>query len=776
MKFSHGVWKWAEGITPVCVRRVTEYKLERDSLWVAAVDRNGTDPSDRFEGLILQLHITSPMADVIRVRIVHHDVNPRRDVKPELDYSLAASHVKIEDSKDELTFTSGRLTLRICKSEWSMQFEDGSTIITGGAWDSLGQMTNRAGGRWLMQRLRTGVGECLYGLGERFGPIAKNGQSISIWNEDGGTGSDLAYKNIPFFISNRGYGILVNSNARVDFEIGTERVSQVQFSVSQEELDFYFFRGPEPKEVLEKYTRLSGRPALPPAWSFGLWLSTSFTTHYNEKTVNEFVDGLAKRGIPLSVFHFDCFWMKERHWCDFEWDADAFPDPAGMLRRLKSKGLRVCVWINPYISQLSKLFREGADNGYFLKTPDGGVFQRDAWQPGMALVDFTNPKAVEWYCGKLRKLLEMGVDCFKTDFGEFIPENVVYHDGSNPAVMHNYYSYLYNKAVFELLENFHGKGNAIVFARSAATGCQKFPVHWGGDCDATWESMAEDLRGGLSFCASGAAFWSHDIGGFSGTANPALYKRWVAFGLLSTHSRLHGSSSYRVPWLFDEESVLVMRHFARLKNRLFPYIFSASHDARDRGWPVMRAMVLEFPDDPACAHLDRQYMLGSSLLVAPIFRQDNIAEYYVPHGRWTNFFSGEVVEGGVWRRETFDFMQLPLLVRENTILPLGGDEEKPSWKLSEELTLQLFQIADGADVSISVPANDNAHAVVFRCQRAGGKFVLSTDGRAKDVKVLLPSRRSIGDISNGKPRGQAGEAPLVSWTDTAKPLAFSLKD
>ncbi|MGA2442792.1 MAG: alpha-xylosidase [Tepidisphaeraceae bacterium] len=776
MKFSHGVWKWAEGIAPTCVTRVTEYKLDRNSLWVAAVDRNGPDPSNRFEGLVLQLNVTSPMADVIRVRIVHHRVNAGAAVKPPLDYSLSASHVKIEDLPDELTFTSGRLTLRICKSKWSMQFEDGSTIITGGAWASLGQMSDLAGGRWLMQRLRMGVGECLYGLGERFGPIAKNGQSISIWNEDGGTGSELAYKNIPFFISNRGYGLLVNSTGRVDFEIGTERVSQVQFSVAEEELDFYLFRGPGPKQVLEKYTRLSGRPALPPAWSFGLWLSTSFTTHYDEKTVNEFVDGMAKRGIPLSVFHFDCFWMKERHWCDFEWDAEAFPDPAGMLRRLKSKGLKVCVWINPYISQLSKLFGEGAESGYFLKTPDGRVFQRDAWQPGMALVDFTNPQAVEWYCGKLRGLLEMGVDCFKTDFGEWIPENVVYHDGSNPALMHNHYSYLYNKAAFELLENFHGKGNAIVFARSASIGCQKFPVHWGGDCDATWESMAEDLRGGLSFCASGAAFWSHDIGGFSGTANAALYKRWVAFGLLSTHSRLHGSSSYRVPWLFDEESVAVMRHFTRLKNRLFPYIYSASHDAHNHGWPVMRAMVLEFPDDPACAHLDRQYMLGSSLLVAPVFRPDNVAEYYVPEGRWTNFFSGEVIEGGRWRRESIDFMDVPLLVRENTVLPFGGDEEKPGWKLNDELTLQLFQIADGADVSVSVAASDGPHPVVFRCRRAGGKFVLSSDGRAKDVKVLLAPRRLVGEISNGKPSGSAGETPLIGWTDTAKPLTFSLKD
>jgi len=776
MKFSHGVWKWAEGITPVCVRKITEYRIEKNSLWVAAGERSGTDPSDKFEGLVLQLHVTSPMADVIRVRIVHHHTDPRAGVKPELDYSLTAAHVKIEDFPDELTFTSGRLTLRLCKSKWSIQFEEGSTVITGAGNDSLGEMTNTAGDHWLMQRLRMGVGECLYGLGERFGPLAKNGQSISIWNEDGGTGSDLAYKNIPFFISNRGYGVLVNSNSRVDFEIGTARVSQVQFSVPEQELDFYFFRGPDPKDVLEKYTRLSGRPALPPAWSFGLWLSTSFTTHYNEKTVNEFVDGMAKRGIPLSVFHFDCFWMKERHWCDFQWDTGAFPDPPGMLRRLKSKGLKICVWINPYISQLSALFTEGAEKGYFLKSKSGGVFQRDAWQPGMALVDFTNPAAVKWYCGKLRGLLEMGVDCFKTDFGEFIPEDVIYHDGSDPALMHNFYSYLYNKAVFELLEDFHGKGNAIVFARSAATGSQKFPVHWGGDCDATWESMAEDVRGGLSFCASGAAFWSHDIGGFSGTANTSLYKRWVAFGLLSTHSRLHGSSSYRVPWLFDEESVVVMRHFSRLKNKLFPYLYSASHDARDHGWPVMRAMVLEFPGDPACAHLDRQYMLGSSLLVAPVFRQDDIAEYFLPAGRWTHFFTGEVIDGGKWREEPVGFMQIPLFVRENSVIPMGANEEAPAWKSSDELTLQLFQIADGVDISIRVPQTDGSDPVVFHCKRTGSKFALTCDGRPRDVRVAFPSRRSIGEIANGKLRSAAAEIPLLGWTDTSRPLTFSLRD
>ena len=406
-----------------------------------------------------------------------------------------------------------------------------------------------------MQRLRMGVGECLYGLGERFGPIAKNGQSISIWNEDGGTGSDLAYKNIPFFISNRGYGILVNSNGRVEFEIGTERVSQVQFSVPERRTGFLFF----PRTWAQGGAGKIHAPERPSRAAAGVVVRALAQHVVHDALQRKNRQRIRRRHgqaghsaerVPFRLLLDEgaaLVRFRMGRGCISRSGRDASPPQEQGTARLRLD--------QPVYLAAFQIVPRGGGQRIFPENAGGRVYQRDAWQPGMALVDFTNPQAVEWYCGKLRRLLEMGVDCFKTDFGEFIPENVAYHDGSNPALMHNHYSYLYNKAVFELLENFHGKGNAIVFARSAAIGCQKFPVHWGGDCDATWESMAEDLRGGLSFCASGAAFWSHDIGGFSGTANPALYKRWVAFGLLSTHSRLHGSSSYRVPWLFDEESV-----------------------------------------------------------------------------------------------------------------------------------------------------------------------------------------------------------------------------
>ena len=758
MKFSHGAWLWEKGVTPHCMKRVVEHRIEDDALVLSAVDKKDNLGADSFEGTVLELRVSSPMRDVIRVQVRHHH-HPSA-AKPagfDLDYSLAVDGVEIESEDGQLRFSSGKLSLRIgAGPPWLMRFEDENALITESAEDGLGQMSVSDRGEHLMHRLSLGVGECIFGLGERFGPLVKNGQSVVMWNEDGGTVSDLAYKNIPFYLSSRGYGLLVNTPGKVEFEIATERVSQVQFSAEMEELDYYLFYGPDLKDVLEKYTRLCGRPAMPPAWSFGLWLSTSFTTHYNEQTVNEFIDGMAQRDIPLKVFHFDCFWMKGRHWCDFEWDKAAFPDPAGMLKRLKAKGLKICLWINPYISQLSSLFSEGRDEGYFLKRADGSVFQRDAWQPGMAIVDFTNPAAAKWYAAKLRALLEMGVDCFKTDFGEFIPTDVVYHDGSDSRLMHNYYAYIYNKTVFELLEKFHGKGNALVFARSASAGSQKFPVHWGGDCLATFESMAEDLRGGLSFCLAGPAFWSHDIGGFSGKADPALFKRWIAFGLLSTHSRLHGSESYRVPWLFDEESITVMRQFARLKNRLLPYLLGAALQANHHGWPAMRAMVLEFPDDPAVRYLDRQYMLGSSLLVAPIFRADGVAEYYLPAGRWTNLLTGKVEEVGGWRREKMDFMHLPLFVRENSVVPMSDDAGEPQWKSSDPLALHLFNIADGADLTVEVPAGDGESVAQFRVRRKGDAINIESDGRARKVRAVVGSRE-------------------IAWGDSKKVLSFSVE-
>jgi alpha-D-xyloside xylohydrolase len=450
--------------------------------------------------------------------------------------------------------------------------------------------------------------------------------------------------------------------------------------------------------------------------------------------------------------------MREHHWCDFEWDPEKFPDPKAMLTRLKARGLKICVWINPYISELSSLFAEGRDKGYFLKHANGDVYQRYDWQPGIALVDFTNPEATRWYQQKLRQLLEQGVDCFKTDFGERIPADAVYFDGSNGERMHNYYTHLYNEAVFSLLEEFHGPGQAAVFARSATVGCQKFPVHWGGDCDATFNSMAETLRGGLSFGQSGGAFWSHDIGGFNSTASAGLYKRWVAFGLLSSHSRLHGSHSYRVPWAFDEESVQVLRAFTELKHGLMPYLWRAAHQASESGVPMLRAMVLEFPNDPATHYLDRQFMLGDSLLVAPVFNEEGTVEYYLPAGVWTDYFSGERVTGGSWRREQgVNFQRIPLFVRPNTLLARGKRQDTPVYDFLAELELDVFEVSDGARLEIRVHGASAEQSATVRAERTGATLTLSAQG-----------------LSGAGPRVNVRGGGAHTWPKVSEPLRIEL--
>jgi alpha-D-xyloside xylohydrolase len=368
----------------------------------------------------------------------------------------------------------------------------------------------------------------------------------------------------------------------------------------------------------------------------------------------------------------------------------------------------------------------------------------------MGFVDFTNPDARRWYAGKLEDLMDMGVDCFKTDFGERIPTDVVYSDGSDPLRMHNYYPYLFNKTVFEMLEKKLGAGGAVVFARSATAGCQQFPVHWGGDCTASFGSMAESLRGGLSLCLSGFGFWSHDIGGFMQTPSANLYKRWCAFGLLSSHSRLHGNSSYRVPWLYDDEAVDVLRFFTKLKCRLMPYLFGAACEVHETGVPMMRSMILEFPDDPGSDTLDRQYMLGESLLVAPIFASDGLVDYYLPAGRWTNLLSGEVVEGGRWVRETHGYLSLPLMVRPNTVLPVGANEQRPDYDYADGVVFHLFELDDGAVASARVPAVSGEVAMSAQVSRAGQQITVEVEGASKAWSILLRGIEAVQSVDGGK--------------------------
>ncbi|MBC7876933.1 MAG: alpha-xylosidase [Anaerolineales bacterium] len=743
MKFTNGYWQMREGVTPHYAEQVHEVEIEKGAITVYAPTKKLTGRGDTLNLPLLTIRFSSPMENVIRVKIVHH--KGVHEPKPEFTiYEQPHSKINITNNELSAILNSGDLSVRIHKGEkWLVEYlGKDQKVITSSGGRGMG-FVDTPDGRFIHEQLSLGVGECVYGLGERFTSFIKNGQVVDIWNQDGGTSSEQSYKNIPFYLTNRGYGVFVNQPEEVSFEVASEKVERVQFSVPGESLEYFIVYGPTPKEILNRYTTLTGRPALPPAWSFGLWLSTSFTTNYDEQTVTGFIDEMARRDIPLHVFHFDCFWMKEFNWTDLQWDSRFFPDPEGMLSRLKSRGLHICVWINPYIAQRSILFDEAVSNSYLIKKSSGDIWQTDMWQAGMGIVDFTNPEACKWFAEKLSALLKTGVDTFKTDFGERIPTDVIYHDGSDPFKMHNYYSYLYNKTVFDLLRDERGEGDAIVFARSATAGGQQFPVHWGGDCTATFESMAESLRGGLSLGLSGFGFWSHDIGGFEQTASADVYKRWAAFGLLSSHSRLHGNSSYRVPWNYDEEAVNVLSKFTKLKCSLMPYLFHAAIQAHENGTPMMRAMILEFPNDPTCEHLDLQYMLGDSLLVAPIFSHDGNARYYVPDGRWTNLLNGNVVEGPRWVYETYDFMSLPLLVKSNSVIPIGNNTDRPDYDYSENITLNIFELENGKEVNVEIPSLDGKIETTFQIKRNKNEIFIQRQGLSNAWNISLIGMQTV---------------------------------
>ncbi|KAF9460439.1 glycosyl hydrolases family 31-domain-containing protein [Collybia nuda] len=780
VKFSNGMWWAADGVSIDWATESVKSEAKEQSIRCVASSRHINHRGDTLNTPTITLECSSPLPDTLLLTAYHWKaqkstiLGPDYELYPDVNYKQLAA-----ERQDSVTTSKTDSSLRIATktlsatidtrpSSFNIDFtshgvKNPTTVSPGSdllltklGWRSVGYIKRETsaghptlslkkpdmGERWFTMQFQLSVGEKIYGLGERFGPFIKNGQTIDMWNEDGGTSSELTYKNVPFFISSKGYGIFVPCPGFVTFEVQSERTTRVNIAVPYESLSAYLIHGPTPAAIMERYSLLTGRPALPPPWTFGLFLSTSFTTSYDEKTVNEFLEGMDKRDIAVGVFHFDCFWQKGFHWCDYEFDEEFFPDAKGQLKRLKDKGYKICVWINPYIAQESKIFDEGVEGGYFIKKSDGSVWQCDFWQAGMAFIDFTNPAACKWYQSKLEALMDLGVDCFKTDFGERIPTgNTVYYDGSNVDKMHNYYPFLYNKVTFEAIEKRYGKNEAIVFARSTTAGGQRFPVHWGGDPMSTFEAMAETLRGGLSLGLCGFGYWAHDIGGFEGKPDPALYKRWFAFGALSSHSRLHGSGSYRVPWLIDEsgEADLVLKKFIDLKISLMPYIYSTAIKTHKTGVAMMRPLFMEFPDDPFVWNIDTQYMLGPNLLVVPIFSAEGTVQYYVPKGQWYGILDEKIRTGPGFVTETHDFFSLPLLLRPGSAIVLGkeraegsGARGKATYDYSEEITV-VVNAVPGLDVLVEIPNSSAPGEVsaVLRVHDDGGIKVEVVEGKLK---------------------------------------------
>ena len=501
-------------------------------------------------------------------------------------------------------------------------------------------------------------GERIYGCGESFTSLNKVGQKVHLSVTDPqGPETDGQYKPVPFFFSNRGYGIFMHTSAPVTCDFGASYIGADRLFMADEQMDFFIFLG-EPKDILDEYTNITGKSPMLPLWSFGTWMSR--ITYFSQKEGLEIARQLRAHKIPSDVIHFDTGWFGVDWQCDYQFAKDRFEDPVKMLKQFSKDGFHTCLWQLPYFTPKNRFFPEIIEKGMHVVNATGGMPVEDA------ILDFSNPETVSWYQSKIEGLLKQGVSTIKCDFGEAAPYNGFYHSGKGGLYEHNLYPLRYNKALWEVVEKNH-PGEGIIWARSAWAGSQRYALHWGGDAATTNTGMMGDLRGGLSFGLSGFSFWSHDMGGFVTASPEDIYRRWLPFGFLSSHTRAHGAPPTE-PWLISESFTDAFRACAEMKYKLMPYVYAQAKDCSERGLPMVRALLVEFPQDPGAWLVEDEYMFGSQILVAPLMESGSGRTVYLPKGKWIDYQTGKVYEGGY---QTIEAGQIPavILVRDGALIP-----------------------------------------------------------------------------------------------------------
>ncbi|MDR3220049.1 MAG: alpha-xylosidase [Dysgonamonadaceae bacterium] len=517
------------------------------------------------------------------------------------------------------------------------------------------------------------AGECFMGTGERFAKMDLSGRTVQLRNQDGqGVNNRRTYKNIPFYLSSEGYGLFLHTTAFAKFSLADHSTRSAQVFVAEPLLDFFLIGGNTPEEILYTYRQLTGFPSMPPVWSFGVWMSRM--TYFSADEVNEICERLRKDNYPCDVIHLDTGWFETDWLCEWKFNKTRFPHPEQFISNLKDKGFRVSLWQLPYIAYEAEQYPEASENNYISqserKIQGASNF---SVQDYAGTIDFTYDKAVEWYKSLLQKLLDMGVACIKADFGEDIHLATAYH-AMQPEKLHNLYPLLYQKAAYEITKHVTGEG--IIWARAAWAGCQRYPLHWGGDSASSWDGMAGSLRGGLHLGLSGFGFWSHDVPGFhsvpdfmNSIIDDTIYVRWTQFGVFSSHIRYHGSHK-REPWHYPAISDIIRRWW-QLRYQLIPYLLEQSEITTRTGYPVLRALWLHHPEDKTCLHIDDQYYFGENMLVAPIMNAEGIRDIYLPEGKWVHFFSGEQFDGKQWLKDVaVPLEEMPVFVRYGANIPL----------------------------------------------------------------------------------------------------------
>jgi alpha-D-xyloside xylohydrolase len=732
--------------------------------------------TERGEQTQLLVDVCAPAA--FRLQLVGVETEPDRPSEMVVRRDWGFVGFGLEETAEQVRITTDACVLQVTKRpfEWALLDASGRHVVGEHRADTnlrdrprvptLGYARD-AGGKIYRasDALSLDPDESVYGLGERFIPLNRRGQRIEAWNfNTWGTSTERAYKNVPFFLSTAGYGLFVHSTGRVRFDFGSGERSAISttFEAEDDRLDVYLFHGPRLGDILDRYTDLTGRAPVPPKWSFGLWMGGM--EYVSRLEVEDLASRLRAERIPCDVINLDNQWMRDRRYADLVWNEAAYPDPAGMIAGLKAQGFRVVLWIQPWIPRQSEVFAEAADRGYFARRQDGSIYLYvptiPAGEPNPSgIVDFTNPEAAAWYGERIGALVRMGVDGFKTDFAEAIPEDGVFHAGPGRRV-HNIYSFYYNRTVYEAVQRHHRTGG-VVWGRSGWAGSQRFPIAWSGDPLANFRHMACTLWGGLSAGLSGIPFWSHDIGGYHGPPGTELYLRWAAFCLLSSHARAHGDTT-REPWAFGQEALATFRGLVRLRYRLLPYIYSCAQEAHLNGWPVLRAMVLEFQDDPLTHRLDLQYMLGPCLLVAPVMAPGGRGAAYLPAGQWRDFWTGQEVIGPLWWHGQVALNRIPLFQREDTIVAFGPDLEGADHTAFDPLTLrvnlhrQAHALVRDVDETLEVTVRRFGDEIAATIGPTGRRLLLELPGvphprRVNQNGAELPGRDSLEALGGEDP-------------------------
>ncbi|HZN07107.1 MAG TPA: TIM-barrel domain-containing protein [Pyrinomonadaceae bacterium] len=640
---------------------------------------------------------------------------------------------RVEQNDREIVYTGTHGKVRIIKQPWHVEIYDGrgrlltrtqnlgdpNTFFAPIPFSFVRRSNDLA--RRIAATFELQHDEKIFGCGESFTRFDKRGQRVLVSTRDGmGTQSELMYKPIPFFLSNNGYGMFVHTSAPLTFDFGKYFDAHNVIYSGDEDLDLFIFLG-EPKDILSEYTALTGRSPVPPLWSFGFWMSR--ITYSSEDQVRQVAQQLRSHQVPADVIHLDTGWFETDWRSDYRFSTSRFRDPAKMIADLKQQGFHVSLWQYTYFTSKNDLWKEMVAKGYYVKNDSGQLPSEDA------TLDFTNPEAVKWYQDKIRDLLKLGVGAIKVDFGEGAPLTGQYKSGRSGWYEHNLYPLRYNKAVAEVTKEVTGED--VIWARSTWAGSQRYPLHWGGDAENTDSAMAAELRGGLSFGLSGFTYWSHDAGGFVQKAPRDLYRRWLAWGALTSHTRAHGAPP-REPWEYDAALNEDFRRALGLRYSLMPYIYAHAKDSSARGFPMLRPLFFEFPNDPGSWTIDDQYMFGSDLLVAPLFASVDRRKVYLPPGEWIDYQSGRVYAGAAWREIAAGQIPIVLLVKNHSVLPhikVAQSTKEMDWNNVE---LRVFS-TDNAAVKGLFTRPDSGVQTLSLVSR-GRTFALSEGPQAGKVK------------------------------------------